>query len=185
MEKVKANTHFSVRDIAYVGLCVALMAVCSWISIPLTVPVTLQTFAVFLTVSLLGGKLGTVAVCVFILLGAIGAPVFSGFKGGIGVLLGTTGGYIIGFIFTALIMWLFERLFKSRAWSQILSMVLGLLVCYAFGTAWFMIVYINSNGAVSLVTVLGWCVIPFIIPDIVKIALAFSLSKALKRAIKL
>ena len=102
------KTHASAlrtTDIAYIGLFVAAMAICSWISIPLVVPVTLQTFAVFLAVGLLGGKRGTIAVCAYIFLGAIGVPVFAGFGGGPGALLGQSGGYIIGFIFTALIMW--------------------------------------------------------------------------------
>ena len=172
------------KDIVFIGIFAALMAVCSWISIPLTVPVTLQTFAVFLAVGLLGGKRGTISVIVFILLGAIGVPVFAGFSGGLGVLFGTTGGYILGFIFTALIMWLFEKLFGKKTWAQIVSMILGLLVCYAFGTAWFMIVYARANGSVSLMTALGWCVIPFIIPDICKIALAFVLSKRLYRFVQ-
>ena len=75
----------------------ALMAVCSWISIPTAIPFTLQTMAVFLAVGLLGGKRGTLAVTAYVLLGAVGAPVFANFSGGIGILLGQTGGYILGF----------------------------------------------------------------------------------------
>ena len=99
------------REIAYIGLCTALIAVCSWISIPLTVPITLQTFAIFLTVALLGLKNGTITVLVYILLGAIGLPVFSGFKSGAAVLLGTTGGYIIGFLFSAIVVGLILKFF--------------------------------------------------------------------------
>ena len=96
---------------AYIGLFAVVIAICSWISIPTVVPFTLQTFAVFLAVAVLGGKRGTLSVIVYVLLGAVGLPVFSGFKGGIGVLLNTTGGYIIGFIFSALLMWAFEKAF--------------------------------------------------------------------------
>jgi biotin transport system substrate-specific component len=147
------------------------------------VPFTLQTFGVFVTVSMLGGKRGTISVLLYILLGAIGLPVFANFNGGIGALLGSTGGYIIGFFFSALVMWGFERFLGKKPVVQIVSMVLALVVCYAFGTAWFMTVYAAKNGAVGLVTVLGWCVIPFIIPDLVKIALAFVLSERLRRYI--
>lgn len=171
-------------DIVYIAVCAALMAICSWISIPTTVPFTLQTFAVFLAVGVLGGKLGTISVVVYILLGAIGAPVFAGFSGGFDKIIGPTGGYIIGFIFSALIMWLFEMLCGRKLWVLAVSMVLGLIVCYAFGTAWFMIVYANNGNAVGLATALGWCVIPFIIPDVIKIALALSLTKVLRKAIK-
>ncbi|MGN0967961.1 MAG: biotin transporter BioY [Oscillospiraceae bacterium] len=174
------------RDLVYIALFAVLMAVCSWISIPiLQVPYTLQTFAVFLAVGVLGGKRGTLAVLVYILLGAVGVPVFAGFTGGLGILLGNTGGYIIGFLFTALVMWLMEALLGKKIWVLAVSMVLGLLVCYAFGTAWFMVVYARNAGAVGLGTALGWCVIPYIIPDLVKIALALLLSRRLSKILKL
>ena len=168
-------------DVAYIGIFTALITICSWISIPTAIPFSLQTFAVFLAVSILGGKRGTLAVVVYVLLGAIGIPVFAEFTGGIGIILRSTGGYIIGFIFSALVMWLMEILFGRRTWVQGISMVLGLIVCYAFGTAWFMFVYMRDTGAVGLTTVLGWCVVPFIIPDVLKIALALILSSALKK----
>ena len=168
-------------DMAFIGVFTALIAVCSWISIPTLVPFTLQTFAVFLAVSVLGGKRGTLAVVVYVLLGATGVPVFAEFTGGIDIILRNTGGYIIGFIFSALIMWLVESLFGRKIWVQGISMVIGLLACYAVGTAWFMFVYMRDSGAVGLSTVLGWCVIPFIIPDAVKIALALMLSNILRR----
>ena len=176
-----ATRTVNVRAMCYVGVFAALMAVCSWIAVPTAVPFTLQTLGVFLSVGLLGGKLGTAAVAVYVLLGAFGLPVFANFSGGIGVLLSNTGGYIIGFILSALIMWLTESLFGKKLPVQILSMVLGLLACYAVGTVWFMFVYMRQTGAVGLGTVLGWCVIPFIIPDAVKIALALMLGNTLRR----
>ena len=168
-------------DIVYIGLFAVLIAICSWISIPATVPFTLQTLGVFLTVSMLGGRRGTLSVLVYILLGAIGLPVFSGFTGGIGILLGNTGGYIIGFLFSALTMWLISHLAGSGRIVQAFSMLAGLLVCYAFGTAWFMIVYTRGNGPVSLAVVLGWCVIPFIIPDLIKIAVALLIGSRIRK----
>ncbi|MCR1917882.1 biotin transporter BioY [Frisingicoccus caecimuris] len=179
------STKMKTLDMAYIGLFAVVIAICSWISIPTVVPFTLQTFAVFLAVAVLGGKRGTLSVIVYVLLGAVGLPVFSGFKGGIGVLLNTTGGYIIGFIFSALLMWAFEKAFGRKAWALILSMILALALCYAFGTIWFMIIYANNVGAVGLSAVLGWCVIPFIIPDLIKIALAFILSRRISRSVTL
>ena len=175
------KNKLSTKDLVFIAFFAALMAICSWITIPAAVPFTMQTFGVFLTLALLGGRRGTLSILLFILLGAIGIPVFSGFKGGIGVLLGTTGGYIIGFILTALIMWIFEKLFGHTKRTLIVSMLLGLIACYAAGTAWFMIVYMQSGNTVSLMTTLGWCVIPFIIPDLLKIALALILHGRLKK----
>lgn len=183
--EVQNNSKSKTFDMVYIAVFAVLMAICSWISVPTTVPFTLQTFAVFLAVGVLGGKRGSMAVLIYILLGAVGVPVFAGFQGGIGVILGNTGGYIIGFIFSALIMWGMEKLLGKKTWVLAVSMVLGLIVCYAIGTVWFMVVYARNAGAVGLGTVLGWCVIPFIIPDLIKIVLALALSKRLAKAIKL
>ena len=127
----QTTTRSKTYDMVYIAVFAVLIAICSWISIPMTVPFTLQTFAVFLAVGVLGGKRGSLAVLIYILLGAVGIPVFAGFSGGIGVLLGNTGGYIIGFLFSALLMWLIEKLFGRKTWVLGISMVLGLIVCYA------------------------------------------------------
>lgn len=166
---------------AYIAVFAVIMAICSWISIPAQVPFTLQTFAVFLAFGVLGGKRGTMAVLVYILLGAVGIPVFAGFTGGIGVLMGNTGGYILGFLGSALVMWALEKLPGKRSVIQIFSMIAGLLVCYTFGTLWFMTVYAGTTGKVGLVTVLGWCVIPFIISDLIKIGLAYMLAGRIRK----
>lgn len=166
------NRSLTTRDIATIAMGVALIAVCSWISIPMTIPFTLQTFAVCLVTALFGLKRGMWTVLCYILLGAVGAPVFSGFKGGIAALLGTTGGYIVGFLFTALIVGLAVEQFGRSLPVLAVSMAVGILVCYAFGTAWFMIVYARKTGPIGLGTALGWCVFPYLLPDAVKIALA-------------
>lgn len=178
------NNKLNMRDFTLIAMFTAVIAICAWITIPTTVPFTLQTFAVFLTIGLLGGKRGTISVIFYIFLGAIGVPVFSGFKGGVGVLLGQTGGYIVGFIGTALFAWLVERLLGRKQWVLILSMTVGLLICYAFGTFWFIEVYTGSTGAVGLLTVLGWCVFPFVIPDAIKIAAALLITDRLRKYIK-
>lgn len=176
-----AASENKIYDMVHIGVFAVLMVICTWISIPMAVPFTLQTFAVFFSVGMLGGKKGTIVVLVYLLLGLIGLPVFSGFMGGIGKLLGNTGGYIMGFVFSALTMWAMERLFGRKTWVLGISMVLGLIVCYAFGTAWFMAVYAGNAGSVGLMTVLGWCVFPFIVPDLIKIALALALSGRLRQ----
>lgn len=171
-------------DLAYIGMFVALMAICSWINIPMAVPFTLQTFAVFAAVAMLGLGRGTIAVLIYIILGAVGVPVFAGFSGGLGTLFGQTGGYIVGFIFTALISGGIMKAFGKKLPVMIVAMVLGLIACYAFGTVWFMYVYGRANGAIGVVTALSWCVFPYIIPDLCKIALAIFLDKRLARFIK-
>ena len=171
-------------DLAYIGIFAAVITVCSWISIPTTVPFTLQTLAVFTALGILGGRNGFFAVLTYILLGAVGVPVFAGFKGGIAALLGNTGGYIIGFLFLAGIYWLMTKRINDKLYMKAIAMVIGLLVCYAFGTAWFMVLYTETSGPVSLMTVLGWCVFPFILPDAVKMAIALVLSARVKKYVK-
>lgn len=172
-------------DLVYIALGAVLIAVCSWISIPTTIPFTMQTFAVFFVLSVLGGKRGTVAIIVYVMLGAIGIPVFAQFTSGIGILLGNTGGYIVGFIFMGLAYWLIVRLLGKKLWVEIFAMVVGIVVLYSFGTVWFMIVYTQTNEAVGFVMVLSWCVIPFIIPDLIKLGLAITLAQRLAPVLKL
>lgn len=177
--------HRRVREMTYIALAAVLMAACSWISIPSAIPFTLQTFGVFLTAGLLGGRRGTIAVCLYILLGAVGVPVFSGFSGGVGVLLGPTGGYILGFVLSALLMWGIRARFGRGTVALVFSMVAGLIACYAFGTAWFMVVYARNSGAIGLGAALSWCVVPFVLPDCAKIALATLLTRRLEGHMKL
>ena len=166
-----------VKDLAYIALFAVVITVCSWISIPFAVPFTMQTFGVFCALGVLGGRRGTLAVLVYIFMGAVGLPVFSGFKGGFGVLLGPTGGYIAGFILSALIYWAATRFWGNKTIISAAAMAAGLLLCYAFGTAWYMYVYAAANGPVGLFTALSWCVFPFVLPDVVKIALAVLVSQ--------
>ena len=181
MEYIKDTDSNKTRDIVYMSVFTAMISICSWISIPASIPFTLQTMGVFMTVGLLGGKRGTLTVLTYILLGAIGIPVFAGFTGGVSVLLGTTGGYIIGFLLSALLMWGIETIMGRNQIALAFSMVAGLIVCYVFGTAWFMLIYTQHSGVIGLSTVLGLCVIPFIIPDLIKIGVALFLINRLKK----
>lgn len=177
---MQMQKKLNVRQMTYAALSAALIAVCSWVTIPAAVPFTLQTFAVFTACSLLGGKLGLCAVALYMLLGAAGLPVFSGFGAGVGALFGPTGGYILGFAFTALAMWGVQVKFGDRLPVRVSGMALGLLLCYAFGTAWFMAVYARTSGPIGLGAALSMCVLPFILPDCVKIALALFVSARLR-----
>ena len=169
----------TIREIAYAGMGAALITLCSWLSIPMTVPITLQTFAVCLVTALFGLKLGLVTVAAYLLLGAAGVPVFSGFRGGIGALLGVTGGYLVGFLFTAIAVGLAVRKFGKRTGVLVISMAVGILLCYAFGTAWFVAVYNRGSGEIGALSALSLCVFPYLIPDGVKIAMAALLTKRL------
>lgn len=164
----------------YTSLFGILIGICSWVTIPGAVPFTLQTFGIFLTVFVLGGKRGTAAVLLYIFIGLIGIPVFSGFRGGISVLLGPTGGYIVGFIISALIMWFFEITFNKKIYIQIFSMFVALIACYIFGTLWYLFIYSGKSESVGVMTVVSLCVLPFIIPDIIKIMLAIFIGKRLR-----
>ena len=177
-------THTSgkrIRNLTYIAVFSALMSICAWIAVPAPVPVTLQTLGLFLAVGLLGGRRGAAAVLVYLLMAAVGLPVLSGFRGGIGALLGSTGGYAVGFLPAALVMWAMERLPIRRTAIFPLSMATGLLVCYAFGTAWFMAVYARTGQSAALGTVLATCVWPFVLPDLAKAACAAMLARKLKR----
>ena len=174
------SSRLRTRDLTYIALFAVLMAVCAWITIPMTVPFTLQIFAVFAALATLGGRRGTYAVAVYLLLGAVGLPVGAGFQGGLGWLLGTTGGYIVGFLCIALIYWLITARLGESLPVSIAASVLGLLVCYLFGTAWFMAVYARSTGPVGIMTALGWCVFPYVVPDLLKLVLAVTLSQRVK-----
>lgn len=163
-----------------IALCAALLAPCAWLSVPTQPPFTMQTFGVFLTLLLLGAKDGTIAIGLYILLGALGVPVFSGFNGGMGALMGPTGGYIVGFLLICLI---FGLLCGKGAglWLKALALLLGLAVCYAFGTLWFVKVYGDMKGPISTLSALSMCVFPFIVPDLAKLALALWAGKRLEK----
>ena len=163
-----------------IALCAALLAPCAWLSVPTQPPFTMQTFGVFLTLLLLGAKDGTIAIGLYILLGALGVPVFSGFNGGMGALMGPTGGYIVGFLLICLI---FGLLCGKGAgiWLKALALLLGLAVCYAFGTLWFVKVYGDTKGPISTLSALSMCGFPFIVPDLAKLALALWAGKRLEK----
>ena len=164
------NSVFSVLDLCLIAMFAAMMAVFSWITVPMPaplVPFTMQTFGIFITLELPG------------------APVLSGFSGGMGVLLGSTGGYILGFLLTAGLYWLTEALLGKALWVRLTALIGGLLLCYLFGTLWFMVIYARTNAAIGIGTALLWCVVPYLAPDIVKLVLAFGLSAAIKHRVSI
>lgn len=176
--KVKSKNRLKIVDITCIAVTAACIVLCSWLTIPYTVPFTMQTFAVFFALEFLGSKKGFISILIYIMLGAVGLPVFSGFRGGIGHLLGPTGGYIIGFLASAAVYKLVEKLLKKHFAIRITALILCLFVCYAFGTVWFMYV---SN--VTLWSGLCLCVFPYIVPDVLKILLAMFVAKEVRKAV--
>ncbi len=190
--KTTKNRAF-IYDLVLISVSAALIAVCSWISIPLgPVPFTLQTLGILAVMLTIGGRRGTIAVLVYLALGAVGAPVFAGFKGGIMSFAGPTGGFLVGFLIAGLVYWLLEKLiFKKLMNSPVKTWIFGMIsfvifeaVMYVVGVIWFMTVYAAQTGPVGLATVMGWCVIPFIIPDIVKMVVAVFIGERASKLIK-
>lgn len=162
----------NIRRMTRCALFAALLAVCAWLSVPVgDGAVSLQTFGVLLCLGVLGGKWGTLTCLVYIALGAVGLPVFTGVQGGMGVLLGPTGGYIWGFLAGALIYWALEG--RLPVW---MCMVSVLVACYACGTVWYALVY--ARGSFWLVA--AKCVLPYLLPDGVKLVLALVLTKRIR-----
>ena len=177
------TSRIAVRQLVYIALMAVLIAACAWVTIPVgPVPFTLQTFGVFCALALLGGRDGTISVLVYLAIGALGVPVFSGFSGGIGKIVGPTGGYMLGFVAAGLIFWAGERLLGKTPAVRIASMIVGNLVCYAFGTAWFTVVAPSKPG---LAAALSLCVLPYVIPDLCKIGLAYAAAKLLRNRVRL
>lgn len=169
-------TKSKTKDLVLAGLLAAVIAVLAQISLPIgPVPFTLAVLGVFLTGLLLTPGWAMASISVYLVIGAIGLPVFSGFSGGPAVLVGPTGGYLVGYFFMALLPSLAVKK-QLPTWAIAVATLLGLVCCYALGTAWFM--FLTGNG---LAASLAMCVTPFLIPDFVKVAAAVALSGALRK----
>lgn len=163
-----------IRKLALCALCAAILCLCSWICIPAgSIVLTLQSFGVFFVLMILDGHYGTLAICVYLLLGAVGLPVFSLGQGGLGHLLGPTGGYLFGFLVAGCVYQLSRQLWKN----PLLSVVLGQLFCYLCGTVWFSALYGSGQSIGALLLA---CVVPYLLPDALKLLLAYVLARRLK-----
>ncbi|MCR5600601.1 MAG: biotin transporter BioY [Ruminococcus sp.] len=188
-ENISSNgskSRFTTKELVLTALFAAIITVCAWISIPIgAVPITLHTFGVFCAVGILGGRKGTFSFIVYLLLGIIGLPVFAGFKSGIGVILGPTGGYLIGYLILCLIYWFGTKLISSKLVVRVILMTIGLAVCYLFGTLWFVYVYSKGDNGISFYSALKICVIPFVPFDLIKLVLSLIISDRVKKYIKI
>lgn len=175
----------SVKSYVVCALCVAIICVLAPIAVPVgPVPISLATFAVMFTGFLLGAKWGTAATVIYLILGAVGVPVFAGYSAGFARIAGPTGGYLIGYIALAFLCGIvydrFGRNYRGakRYFSMIAAVVIGTIILYAIGTAWFCI-----QSGTGLVAALGMCVIPFLPGDAVKSAAAIILVPILERSL--
>lgn len=178
--KIEMKKRFSTKDMCLCALFAALLAICAWISIPIpaiNVNFTLQIFGIFLALLTLDGLRGTVTVVLYLLLGAVGLPVFSGFRGGISAFVMPSGGFLVGFVLTGLVYWAVTAVFGQGKWVRLAAAVAGLVPCYVLGV-WWMYRFYDTPVPLSakLLTALG-----FLGPDCVKILLAWLLSGKLRK----
>lgn len=179
MQEKTANVS-AVRQLCFIALMSAVMCLLGPLSIPIgPVPISVMTLIIYLTIYVLGMKMGTISCIVYLMLGFVGVPVFAGYTGGAAKLLGPTGGYLAGYIFLTLVSgFIMERFSYKRIWC-IAAMILGTAVLYLFGTVWFMILTGQGIGyAVSA------CVAPFVIGDLAKIILAELVGQEVRKRLK-
>jgi biotin transport system substrate-specific component len=180
MEIVFMQTYSPLRMMVYASLLAALTAASALFSIQIgDIPVILYNFFILLMGLLLGARWGTASIAVYLLAGSLGLPVFAGGKGGLAILLGPTGGYLIGFLPAVFIIGFISEKFNQRLLPDILGLLCGTIVIYAFGVAQLKIV-LDKTWMVSLT--IGF--FPFIVFDIIKLVAAAVTAKAIRPIIK-
>lgn len=180
--KEHTTKKMSTRDMTFIALMTAVTCILGPLSIPLPfspVPISFTNLAIYLSLYVLGMNGATISYLVYLLIGMVGVPVFSGFSGGFGKLAGPTGGYLIGFIFLTLIAGFLMKLFPGNKVMEAVGMIVGTAVCYAFGTAWLCI-----QAHMSAAAGLAAGVIPYIPGDLIKIVIAMIVGTALRAALK-
>ncbi len=171
----------AIKNMSLVSLGAVFIAVGAWITVPFLVPFTMQTFSVFLHLFVFGGKIGCSSIFLYIGLGMVGLPVFSGGGSGISALYGATGGYIIGFAVAGCAYLALQSIFIKYQSGELWFSFVLLALCYACGTLWYTLVY--ANNSVGIIAALSYCVLPYVVPDVIKIIAAYLLSKRLKKVI--
>lgn len=170
-----------IQDLTLIALMAALTCILGPMSITLPftpVPISFTNLVIYFAVMVIGMKRGTISYLVYLLIGAVGLPVFSGFSGGLAKLAGPTGGYLVGFIFLALISGFFVEKFSGNIVMAVIGMVLGTAVTYAFGTLW-----LCAQMHLTFVQGLYAGVIPYLPGDAAKIVIAIIVGSAVKKAV--
>ncbi len=158
-----------IKDLTRIALFVAIMIICSYLTVPFAVPFTLQTLGVFLAVLVLGKNKGSLAILIYLLLGVCGVPVFSGMKGGITAFLTPTGGYLVAFFISGYV----SGFLLEKTGRKFISCITGLVICYICAYFWCFMFYPIKGIFLTMIA-------PFIIPDILKISIAVYISNKLK-----
>lgn len=180
-QRMQNQKLFTLPEMIMMALFAAITCILAPLSIPIgPVPISFTNLVIYLSLYLLGWKEGTITYCVYLLIGFMGLPVFSGFTGGIGKLAGPTGGYLIGFIPMSIISGIFIEKFRKKKFLCAAGMVLGTAAAYVFGTAWFC--RLTGTGVVPA---LNLCVVPFLPGDIIKIAFALLMGQTLSDRLNL
>ncbi|MBU3178064.1 biotin transporter BioY [Clostridium estertheticum] len=174
MENAK---KINIHHLTLIGVMAAVICILGPLSLPIgIVPISLTNLVIYFSVYVLGKKRGTLSYIVYLFIGLVGLPVFSGFSGGFTKLFGPTGGYLIGFIFMAFISGFFIDKFSTKIYMCFLGMLLGTIVTYIFGTAWLAYqLNMTFNASLSI------GVIPFILGDIVKMVIASLIGPQIKK----
>jgi biotin transport system substrate-specific component len=141
----------------------------------------MQLFGVFCSLYLLGGKKGTLSILLYIFIGAVGLPVFSGFRGGIGSLFDATGGFITGFLFSGLAFLATSNILKNKKYAKEISLFSALIVCYLCGAGYFALFYSRGDFLKSFGSAVVTCILPFIIPDLLKLLLAITVCRKIEK----
>lgn len=178
--EISKNKH-SVKDITFIGLMAALICIAGPISINLPfspVPISLTNLAIYFAAIILGFKKGTISCIVYILIGIVGLPVFSNFSGGFSKIAGPTGGYIVGFIFMAMIVGIFSDIFNGKRYMYVIGMVLGTIVTYTIGT-----LYLSFQTHMTLISAIAAGVLPFIAGDIIKMVITVIFAPEIKKRV--
>ncbi len=178
MSRKNTKVQYSVL----IALFSTLMCIGAWIHFPFPVPATMQTFVVFTALGLLGSKSTFIMLTVYVFLGALGLPVFSGFTGGIGALTGPTAGFIWGFLMGVPVFYIFEKKFYEKKPFIIIGYILYILLHYIPGALWYCYSTLGSLTVKGILSSSLVTVVPFIIPDAIKLILSMTLVGKLKSA---
>lgn len=174
--------NLKIKDMTYIALVAAVMCVIAPITIPLPftpIPISMATFVVYITTIIIGKKRAVISILIYLLIGAVGVPVFSGYSGGVQKIASPTGGYLIGYIFCAFVIGWFVEKFENKMYMYAVGVAVGTLTCYTVGTVW-----LSYQAQLTFTEALIMGVIPYIPLDVLKMIIAVAVGYPLKKQMK-